>query len=70
MVSIAANTGHMTVRGNVSGSATSTVSFGRLETAGVVIDNNNVSATSFTLYFKVLYQVQHRLPQTSVVLLL
>ena len=38
MVSIAANTGHMTVRGNVSGSATSTGSFGRLETDGVVID--------------------------------
>ena len=30
MVSIAGNTGHMTVRGNVSGSATSTGSFGKL----------------------------------------
>ena len=27
-------------------------SFGRLETAGVIIDNNNVSATSFTGIFQ------------------
>ena len=36
----------------VSGSLTSTGSFGRLETAGVIIDNNNVSATSFTGIFQ------------------
>ena len=43
MVSIAANTGHMTVRGNVSGSATSTGSFGHIIGDGSEI--TNVSAT-------------------------
>ena len=39
--------------GNISGSQYSTGSFGRLETAGgVVIDNGNVSATSFTGIFQ------------------
>ena len=44
-------TGNIKASGNISGSATSTGSFGRLETAGVIIDNNNVSATSFTGIF-------------------
>ena len=43
MVSIAANTGHMTVRGNVSGSATSTGSFGLLQGDGSEL--SNVTAT-------------------------
>jgi len=44
--------GNIQASGNISGSSTSTGSFGRLETAGVIIDNNNVSATSFTGIFQ------------------